>query len=166
MMYPVDVAIRVSEWETRARTSTRLEFDSTHTRPAAYSSISHGTRVVGRVTSHFVSTDYFRHNSVCTEQCDATRCASAPDYHTTLDSRWSHVHVSQVIMTGNCPHYREIDHGVSFSQLNRGAEFNFGIDILVVKKNAQRVSILSFLCFSYKYIFTFFNFFSYYKNNK
>lgn len=41
----VRAAIRPCEWETRARTSTRLEFDSTRTGPAAYSSISHGTRV-------------------------------------------------------------------------------------------------------------------------
>lgn len=77
----------VSEWETRARPSTRLEFDSTHTRPAAYSSISHGTRVVGRVTSHFVSTDYFRYNSVCTEwtvRCNKMRLRARSSHDSRL----------------------------------------------------------------------------------
>lgn len=86
MMYPVDVAIRKRVGNAcMVEHTARIRFDP-YRRPAAYSSISHGTRVVGRVTLHFVSTDYFRHNSVCTDgRCDATRRVSASDHHSTLD---------------------------------------------------------------------------------
>lgn len=102
----------MSEWETRAQTSTRLEFDSTRTRPAAYSSISHGTRVVRRVTLRFVSSDYFRHNSVRGER----RNKMHPREPTPINPRvclashgdWKHY-----------PHYCEINHETFFRSLTR-----------------------------------------------
>lgn len=72
-------------------------------------------------------------------------------------------------MTGNCPHYHEIDHGVSFSQSNRGTEFNFSIyvylDILKIKKSfctsllSHRFSNFFLTCTLYTT--TFLNVFSY-----
>jgi len=101
----------VSEWETRARTSTRLEFDSTRRRPAAYSSISHGARVVRRVTLRFVSSDYFRHSSAAgpREGRDGPE-AEGDERRARRGEMRPRVRVSQVTMTRAYPHYREIDH--------------------------------------------------------